>query len=50
MKLSPKLRHKASLSKHKKIEIIPYILSDHNALKLEFNNKATAENMQTIGS
>jgi exonuclease III len=28
------LGHKASLSKYKKIEIIPYILSDHNALKL----------------
>jgi exonuclease III len=33
------LGHKASLSKHKKIEIIPFILSDHNALKLEINNK-----------
>jgi exonuclease III len=31
--------HKASLSKLKKIEIIPYILSDHNALKVEHNNK-----------
>jgi hypothetical protein len=30
---------KASLSKYKKIEIIPCILSDHNALKLELNNK-----------
>jgi hypothetical protein len=29
------LRHKASLSKYKKIEITPCILSDHNALKLE---------------
>jgi hypothetical protein len=33
------LGHKASLSKYKKIEIIPCILSDHNALKLEINNK-----------
>jgi exonuclease III len=33
------LRHKASLSKYKKIEIIPCILSDHNAIKLELNNK-----------
>jgi hypothetical protein len=33
------LGHKASLSKKKKIEIIPCILSDHNALKLETNNK-----------
>jgi hypothetical protein len=33
------LGHKASPSKYKKVEIIPCILSDHNALKLEFNNK-----------
>jgi exonuclease III len=33
------LGHKASLSKYKKIEIIPCILSDHNALKLQLNNK-----------
>jgi hypothetical protein len=33
------LGHKASLSKYKKIEVIPCILSDHNALKLELNNK-----------
>jgi exonuclease III len=33
------LGHKASLSKYKKIEIIPCILSDHSALKLELNNK-----------
>jgi endonuclease/exonuclease/phosphatase family metal-dependent hydrolase len=33
------LGHKASLSKYKKIENIPCILSDHNAIKLELNNK-----------
>jgi exonuclease III len=33
------LGHKASFSKYKMIEIIPYILSDHNALKVELNNK-----------
>jgi hypothetical protein len=33
------LGYKASLHKYKKIEIIPHILSDHNALKLELNNK-----------
>jgi hypothetical protein len=33
------LGHKASLSKYKKTEIIPCIVSDHNALKLEFNYK-----------
>jgi hypothetical protein len=32
------LGHKASLSKYKKIEIIPCTLSGHNALKLELNN------------
>jgi hypothetical protein len=38
-KTDPILGHKASLSKYKKIEIIQCILSDHNAIKLEFNNK-----------
>jgi exonuclease III len=33
------LGHKASLSKYKKIEIIPCILSDHNELKQELNKK-----------
>jgi hypothetical protein len=33
------LGNKASLSKYKKLEIISCILSDHNALKLELNNK-----------
>jgi hypothetical protein len=33
------LGYKASLNKYKKIEILPCILSDHNALKLEINNK-----------
>jgi hypothetical protein len=43
------LGHKASLCKYKKIEIIPYILSDHNALKLEINNnKKTVKHMRTI--
>jgi endonuclease/exonuclease/phosphatase family metal-dependent hydrolase len=44
------LGHKASISKYKKIEIIPCILPDHNALKMELKNKTAAENMQTIGS
>jgi hypothetical protein len=30
---------KASLNKYKKIEMTPCILSDHNARKLELNNK-----------
>jgi hypothetical protein len=33
------LGHKEGLSKYEKIEIIPCILSDHNTLKLELNNK-----------
>jgi hypothetical protein len=36
------LRHKASLNKHKKTEMIPCILSDHNAMKLELNNKSSS--------
>jgi exonuclease III len=35
------LGHKAGLSKYKKIKIIPCILSEHTALKLELNNKTT---------
>jgi hypothetical protein len=38
-KIDYTLGHKASLSKYKKIEIIPCILSDHNVLKIELNNK-----------
>jgi endonuclease/exonuclease/phosphatase family metal-dependent hydrolase len=33
------LGHKASLNKYKKIEVTTCILSDHNALKPELNNK-----------
>jgi hypothetical protein len=44
------LGHKASLSKCKKIEIIPCILSDHNALELESTTKITVKNMKTSGS
>jgi hypothetical protein len=36
--------HRGSLKKYKKIEIILYILSDHNTIKLEVNNNKTAEN------
>jgi exonuclease III len=43
------LRPKARLSKYKKIEITPCILSDYNKIKLELNNKTTAENTQIIG-
>jgi hypothetical protein len=50
LKLIIFLGHKASLSKYKKTEIIPCILPDHNALKLEVNNKNNSKNMQTVGS
>ena len=33
------LGHNSALSKYKKIEIIPCILLDHSALKLEMNHK-----------
>jgi hypothetical protein len=33
-----------SLNKYKKIKIIPCILSDHNAFKLEINNKNSSKN------
>jgi hypothetical protein len=37
------LGHDASFTKYKKTEIIPCILSGHNALKLELNNKNNSE-------
>jgi exonuclease III len=37
------LGHKAYLSKYKETEIIPCILSNHNALKLEINNKNSSK-------
>ena len=37
------LRHKASLNKFKKIEIISNIFSDHNAMKVEINHKKNTE-------
>jgi hypothetical protein len=43
------LRHKASLNKFKKIEIMPCIISDYNKVKLDLNNKKTTENVQTHG-
>jgi hypothetical protein len=36
------LGHKASLNKYKKMEITLCILSDHNAIKLELNNKGNS--------
>jgi endonuclease/exonuclease/phosphatase family metal-dependent hydrolase len=42
-KIDHVLEHKTSISKYKKIEIIPCILSDHSALKLELNNKNSSK-------
>jgi endonuclease/exonuclease/phosphatase family metal-dependent hydrolase len=38
-KIDHMLGHKGSLREYKKIGLIPCILSDHNALKLELQNK-----------
>ena len=38
------LCHKATVSKYKKIEIIPCILSDHNGLKLEIKDRVKNRN------
>jgi hypothetical protein len=40
--------HKESLNKYKETEITSCILSHHNAIKLELNNKSRTENTQTI--
>jgi replicative superfamily II helicase len=36
------LGHKTSLNKYKKTEITPFVLSDHNAIELECNNKSSS--------
>jgi hypothetical protein len=43
------LGHKASFSKYKEIEITPFILSDHSAIKLELNNKNNTRKYEIIG-
>ena len=40
--------HKTGLNRHKKIEIIPCILSDHHRLRLVFNNKKNNQKTNTI--
>jgi exonuclease III len=32
------VRHKTSFNRYKKIDLIPYILSDHHRLRMVFNN------------
>ena len=41
-KIHHMIRHKTSLNKYKKIEIISSIFSDHKGLKLETNHKEKA--------
>jgi hypothetical protein len=48
-KLTHILGHNTSLNKYKKIEITPYILSDHNAIKLELNNQKSSRKCSTEG-
>ena len=38
-RIDPILGHKSSLGKFKKIEIIPSIFSDHNAVRLDLNHR-----------
>ena len=43
--------HKASLNRYKKIEIMPYILSDHHGLKLDFNiNRNTRKTTHSLNN
>ena len=41
------LGHKSVLNKYKKIEIIQYMFSDHNAMKLEINHKKKCGKINT---
>jgi endonuclease/exonuclease/phosphatase family metal-dependent hydrolase len=43
------LGHKVSLNKYKKNEITPCMLSDHNAIKLELNNKSSSRKCSLRG-
>ena len=43
------LGHKSSLGKFKKIEIIPGIFSDHNAIRLDLNYRKKLLKIQTYG-
>ena len=40
------LGHNSQLNKFKRIEIIYYILTDHNGIKLEINNRKTGRKQQ----
>ena len=43
------LHHKSSLGKFKKIEIIPSIFSDHNAVRLDVNYRKNLLKVQAYG-
>ena len=43
------LGHKSALNKYKKIEIIPSIFLDHNAMKLEIKHKKKFERPRILG-
>jgi hypothetical protein len=47
-KIDDILGHKASLTKYKKIEIIPCIFSDHSGIKLELDNKTNSRKYSSI--
>jgi exonuclease III len=42
------LSHKTNLNRDKKIEINPFILSDHHGLKLDFNNSRKNRKLTNI--
>lgn len=44
------LEHKASLDRHKKIEITPFICSDPYRLKLDINNNRNTRELTTHGN
>jgi hypothetical protein len=48
-KIDHTLRHKASLNKYEKTEVTPCILSDHNTIKLELNNKSSSRKYANNG-
>jgi hypothetical protein len=41
--------HKTSLNKFRKIEITPFIITVHNGIRLDLNNKRNHRNTQTNG-
>jgi hypothetical protein len=44
------IRHKTRLNRYKKIETIPYLLSNHHRQRLDFNNNKTTESPYTHGN